>query len=58
MADAKNQVVENKAVNETLNEKKNTYAKMKVLPDIFMKTHEIQNWLGANSPLTRDVKEK
>ena len=55
MARAKNQVIENKAVNEMLNEKKNAYAKMKVLPDIFMRTHEIQKWLGSNSPLTRDV---
>jgi hypothetical protein len=55
MARAKNQVVENKVVNETLNEKKNAYAKMKVLPDMSMKKHEIQNWLGSNSPLACDV---
>jgi hypothetical protein len=30
-------------------------SKMKGLPDIFIKTREIQNWLGLNSPLIRDV---
>jgi hypothetical protein len=50
----KNQVIQNKAVNGMRNEKKDAYAKMKGLPDIFMKKHEIQNWLDPNSPLTRD----
>ncbi len=46
MASPKSQAFENKAVQKTWlklgrGEKKD--AKMKVLPDIFMKTHEIQN---------------
>jgi len=33
------------------------YAKMQGLPEMFVKTSEIQNRLGSNSPPTRDVQE-
>jgi hypothetical protein len=50
MAAARNQVSENKELNETTigkRRKRKANAKMKVLPRISLKTRGIQNWLGS-----------
>jgi len=61
MASAKDQTLESKMDNKfsdslELQQKKD--GKMKVLPDIFMKTSEIQNGPWSNSLPGRDVQEK
>jgi len=58
MAAAKNQMIENNEVNKTenrLGKGEKDEGKMKGLPNIFMKTNEMQDWLGAILPRTHDV---
>lgn len=61
MADVKNQVLESKRlIKSTIgyDEEGKKLGKMKGLPDIFLKTSEIQNCSSSNSPQTRDASEK